>query len=484
MTSLSRRHVLCGLAAVGLSGCQVAPGTGKSGFNLMSADEERRLGRDTHPQILREFGGAYEDAGLQAYVAGIGQRLGRLTETPDADFRFTILNSPIVNAMALPGGYVYVTRGLMALCTSEAELAGVMGHELGHVLARHTAERVSQAQASNLLVGVLGAVVGVPGVADLAGLGAAAYLQSFSRDQESEADHLGVRYMARGGWNPHAMVSMLNQLRDQARLEAIMAGRSPDSIDSLDFMASHPRTLDRVHAAMAALQTSPDHGSYGAETYLDRIGGLTFGDDVRHGLVRGTAFLHPAEGFRFDVPNGFRLINSDKAVIGQNANGSTIIFDGAPAKGGGDMLAYISQTWLPRSRLANGERIQLNGMEAATATTQGRTRQGTVDVRVVAVRFDGDSIYRFTFFTPPRLTAPMGEDLRRTTYSLRPLTDEERRLVHPWRIQVIHAKAGDTVESLAARMAQDTWKVEHFRLLNGLAEGDRLEPGRRVKLVI
>lgn len=319
MTTLSRRQVLAaataGLALPLLTGCQVAPGTGRSGFNLLSEDDERTMGRQSHPQILKEFGGAYDDPQVAAYVAGIGQRLVRVTETPAAEFRFTVLNSHIVNAMALPGGYIYVTRGLLALCGNEAEIAGVIGHEIGHVLARHTAERVSRAEASSLLAGVLGAVVGVPGVADVAQMGAAAYLQSFSRDQESEADHLGLRYMARAGWHPHAMVTMLEKLRDQARLEALMAGRSADSVDQLDFMASHPRTIDRVHDAMARALEAPPQGSLGADTFLDRMEGLVYGDDVAQGVVRDRAFLHPALGLRFEVPAGFRLVNGDKAVV-------------------------------------------------------------------------------------------------------------------------------------------------------------------------
>ena len=481
---LTRRFFLAGLSASALTGCQVAPGTGKAGFNLLSADDEKRMGRDTHPQILAEFGGAYDDPAIQSYVAGLGARLAAQTETPEADFRFTVLNSPVVNAMALPGGYIYVTRGLMCLCQNEAELAGVMGHEMGHVLGRHTAERVSQAQASSILVGVLGAVVGVPGVADLANLGAAAYLQSFSRDQESEADHLGVRYMLRSGWNPHAMVSMLNKLRDQARLDALIAGRPAESVDKLDFMASHPRTLDRVQAAMAEVNATPDSGAYGADTYLDRVKGLVYGDDVAQGLVRGSAFLHPKADFRFEVPKGFRMVNSEKAVIAQRPDGAAIVFDGGPARGADDMLGYLTRIWLPRARLAGAERIEVNGMPAATATTKGRTKQGAMDVRLVAIRFDADTVYRFAFYTPPSETQTLSTELRRTTYSLRRMTHAEKAEARPWRIEVARVKAGDSVESLAGRMAQSAWKVETFRLINGLDGGEPLQPGRKVKLIV
>lgn len=482
---LTRRQILAGAAAgLALSGCQVAPGTGRSGFNLLSADDERQLGTQTHPQILKEFGGAYDDPMLAAYIAGMGQRLVRVSETPDAEFRFTVLDSHIVNAMALPGGYIYVTRGLLALTSNEAEIAGVLGHEIGHVLARHTAERVSRAQAGGLVAAVLGAVVGVPGVADVAQMGAAAYLQSFSRDQENEADHLGLRYLVRAGWHPGAMVSMLEKLRDQARLEALMAGRSPDSVDQLDFMASHPRTLDRVHAAMAEVAGVAPQGALGADPFLDRIDRMVYGDNVDQGVVRDRVFLHPALGLRFEVPAGFRLVNGDKAVVATHQAGAAILFDGAPARGVGDMSQYLSRVWLARSQLSGLEAIEVGGMPAATAATRGRTKKGEADVRVVAIRFDEGTIFRFTFVTPPNMTASLATDLRRTTYSFRRLSAEERVAVQPWRLQVVRVQPGQTADELAVRMAPAQWQVELFRVINGLGPGEQPEPGRRVKLVV
>ncbi len=479
-----RAMLLSGLAGLALSGCQVAPGTGRSSFNLLSEDDERQIGRQTHPQILQEFGGAYDDGAVAAYVAGLGQRLVRVCETPDADFRFTVLNSPIVNAMALPGGYIYVTRGLLALTSNEAEVAGVLGHEIGHVLARHTAERVSRAQAGGLFAAVLGAVVGVQGVGELAQMGAAAYLQSFSRDQESEADHLGLRYLVRGGWHPRAMVSMLEKLRDQARLEAIMAGRSPESVDQLDFMASHPRTIDRVNATMAEVAGATPQGALGAETFLRQVDGLVYGDDIDQGVVRDRVFLHPALDLRFEVPTGFRLVNGAKAVVATHPSGAAILFDGAAARGVQDMGQYITRVWLKRSQVSGLEAIEIGGMPAATAATRGRTKQGEADVRVVAIRYNAETIYRFTFVTPLNQTAALATDLRRTTYSFRRLTAEERAGARPWRLRVVRVQAGDTAEKLAARMAPNQWQAELFRVINGLGPGEQPAPGDQVKLIL
>jgi|AGTN01.1.fsa_nt_gi Putative Zn-dependent protease len=486
--TFSRRQTLSGLTALAglaLSGCQVAPGTGRSSFNLLSEDDERQIGQQTHPEIVKEFGGTYGDPAVAAYIAGIGHRLVRVSETPAADFRFTVLNSQIVNAMALPGGYIYVTRGLLALCGNEAEIAGVVGHEIGHVLARHTAERVSRAQASSILAGVLGAVVNVPGVADVASLGAAAYLQGFSRDQETEADHLGLRYMSQAGWHPQAMVTMLEKLRDQARLEALMAGRSPDSVDQLDFMASHPRTIDRVQTAMAdALKAAPQ-GALGTDEFLDRMDGLVYGDDVDQGVVRDRAFIHPVLGLRFEVPDGFRLANGDSAVTASHPSGAAIVFDGARAQDGSGMADYIRRVWLAGATLEGVEDIQINGMAAATAAARGRDRSGAaVDIRAVAIRFDANQIFRFLFATPTAQTAVLNVELRRTTYSFRKLSAEEKAAVRPWRLRVVRAGPGDSAESLAARMAPAQWKPELFRVLNGLQPGAQPQAGQRVKLVV
>ncbi|MBI5162464.1 MAG: M48 family metalloprotease [Magnetospirillum sp.] len=481
---ISRRHALAGLAALPLAGCQMAPGTGHETFNIVSAEEEQEMGRKSHPQILAQFGGASDDPRLQAYVAGIGQRLVRHTETPGGDFRFTVLNSDIANAMAVPGGYVYVTRALLALTGNEAELAGVIGHEIGHVTARHSSQRYSRAMATNLGLAVLGAVVGVPGVADVAQMGASAWLQSYSQDNEFEADSLGVRYMSRSGYNAEAMVTMLTKLRAHSRLEAVVAGQNPDAVDEHHFMATHPRTLDRVNAAIQQTLGAPPQGAVGTDSFLDAVDGMIYGDDPAQGVVRDRLFLHPQLGFRFEVPAGFRLVNGDKAVLAKHPGGAVIIFDSAPARGHADMAAYLGRVWAAKSTLDGLERIDINGLAAATATTRGRTRQGAVDLRLVAIRFDADTLYRFTFATPPRLTAQLGVDLRRTTYSFRPIAADERALAQPWRVSVVTVRSGDTAESLGARMAMRAYPVEHFRLLNGLGPEDQPLAGQRVKLVV
>lgn len=470
-----------------LSSCQVTPGTGQSNFNIMSEEEEAKIGAEAHPDIVGQFGGVYDDPGLQAYVAGIGQRLVAQSETPKAKFRFTILNSTVVNAMALPGGYVYVTRGLMALADDEAELAGVIGHEIGHVTGRHTAQRHSQAVAANVATGLLGAAVsiftGIGGVGDLAGLAAQAYVQGYSRDQESEADSLGIRYMHKSGWNPDYMATFLGKLRDQARLEAVLAGRSPDVIDEHSMFASHPRLVDRVQeAATLAGKDGPRQGAVGRDSYLSRVDGLLYGDDPSEGVVRGRVFAHGGLNIRFEVPQGFRLVNGAKAVTALHPDGSVIQFDMGP-EAHGDMTNYLQSQWAKGARLAGIEAVTINGMAAATGLTRLNTKKGAMDARLLAVK-DGKSVFRLLFLTSPQVTAQHAEEQRRTGHSLRHLTDAERGAIRPLRIKVVTVRSGDTADKLADRMAYDDHKVERFRTLNGLADGKDVTPGQKVKLVL
>lgn len=474
------------LASTLLTSCQMTPGTGRSNFNVLSSEDEQKMGAEAHPDILKQFGGAYDDPKIQAYVAGIGKRLAGNTETPGAPFRFTVLNSNVVNAFALPGGYVYVSRGLMTLADDEAELAGVVGHEIGHVTGRHTALRYSQAMAANVATGVLGVVVGVltgvSGAGDVAQLGAAAYLQGYSRDQESEADQLGIRYMAVSGWNPQNMASFLGKLRDHARLEAVLAGRSPDEVDETSLFASHPRTLDRVKDAAAAAQTAERKGAVGRDQYLAHLDGMLVGDDPDEGVVRGRVFSHAGLGIRYEVPTGFRLINGPQSVAATHADGSLIRFDmGGEAHG--DMTNYLQTQWAKGARLTAIEALEINGMPAATGMTRLNTNKGAMDARLLAVK-NGKATYRFLYLSPPNLTNAHAQEFKASGLSLRKLSEAEKSAMKPLKLKIITAKAGDTVEKLAEQMPYDDHKAERFRVLNGLEAGEGIKPGQKLKMVI
>ena len=495
MTQHVRRPVAA-LAFLGLllplAACTVNPATGQQSFTgFMSESEELRIGAQEHPKILREFGGAYDNAGLTDYVRRVGEALARGSETPNLRYTFTVLNDDKVNAFALPGGYVYITRGLLALAENEAEMAGVLAHEIGHVVARHTAQRYSQAMAANIgltVLGVLGQAAGVPGAAsDLAQFGAAAALQSYSREQELESDMLGVRYMVRAGYSPGALNSFFRKMETNDRLLAELEGR-PGGDDRYNIMSTHPRTSQRIEQAIALAQVNSSANlRYDRESFLARIDGMIFGDDPRQGVRRGREFIHPELRFRFTVPRGFALFNSPRQVVARGPEKSLIVFDmeaEAKARAVGPIDRYLARDWGARFALRDVEPIAVNGLDGATGWTRVQTRGGAMDVRLVAMRADPARIYRMVFVTPPRLTESLRAELQRTTYSFRLLSPAEAAQVKPLRIALVKAKPGDTAESLAARMPVASHRLEWFENLNGLARGQPLVPGVTFKTII
>lgn len=475
-------RVLVVLAAISL------PGVGWAADSLfgsfLSEEDEKRIGAEQHPRILAEFGGEYDDPELTAYVDSIGQFLAMTTENPDVGYTFTVLDSPIVNAFALPGGYVYVTRGLLALAGNEAELAGVLAHEIGHVVARHGAERHGQSTIAGLGVALLGVLTESEAVAQIGQVGAMALIQGYSREQEFESDTLGVRYLSRAGFDPNAMSSFLSRLEAHSALQARLHGQSARQ-PAFDLFASHPRTADRVRRAIENAGLTPVANPIVArDIYLDKIDGMLFGDDPAQGVIRGQRFLHPDLGFRFDVPDGFQLINGQRQVTARGPDGAAIIFDLAqpPAGRVGSLTGYLNQVWFPDARFTGREAITVNGMPAATGAFRANVQNQPVDVRAVVIDYDGRRLYRFLFITPPAMTGQMNEGFRRTTYSFQRLSGAEAQSIRPVRLEIRPVRQGESVAELAALMPEGPLREERFRVLNGLTDGEALTPGRLVKV--
>ncbi|MEM7225421.1 MAG: M48 family metalloprotease [Pseudomonadota bacterium] len=479
---LARAALLLALAV--LTGCETSPATGRTFFSGgMSAEDEAKLGAEQHGKVQQQFGGPYDDPALSAYVTSLGNFLAETSELPDLEFTFTVLDSPIINAFALPGGYVYVTRGLVALADNEAELAGVMAHEIGHVTARHSAERYGQAVGAQVLAGAVGLVFGggaetqaVQGVSVLA-------LKSWSRDQEFEADLLGVRYLTRAGFDPQAMAGFLEALQAHARLEAEIAGR-PGAADEFSLLQTHPRTTDRIEVAMkqAGIQAVPDP-IVGRDIYLKKIDGIVYGDSPENGFVRGQRFLHPVLRLAFEVPQGFRLINSQSQVLALGPEGAGIAFNLAPKSQGIAPRDYLTQVWAKNISLQNVENININGMAAATGQARISTRGGAKDARLVVVRYDNTYMYRFLFLTNPSQTPGLAEAFKRTTYSFRKLSAAEAAEIKPMRLRIHQVQAGETAASIAERFPFDSFRLERFLVLNGFDRNVAVSPGQQVKII-
>ena len=472
------------LALPALSACETAPGTGRTIFTGgMDPETEARLGYREHRKIVPQFGGAYADPAIDAYVTGIGNLLVKTSETPDFEFTFTVLDTPMVNAFALPGGYVYITRGLLALADNEAEVAGVLAHEIGHVTARHSAERYGQTMAANILGLGLGILLGSGPATDLYGAVAGVALRSYSREQEYESDLLGVRYMSRAGYDSGAMATFLTRLLAHGRLEAELRGQ-PGKADAFDIMQTHPRTADRIARAIAEAGAKTVAEPMTARAvYLGKIDRLLYGDDPDQGFVRGRRFLHPELRFAFEVPRGFRLFNGIKRVRAQGPEGAAIVFGRAKKPSRAPMTVYLTQVWAEGVRLREVERLTINGMEAATGHTRMNARSGPVDVRLVAIRYDAANIYRMLFLTPPKATGPLQRALRETTYSFRKLSAAEAAALKPLRLGIHRVRPGETAAAIAERMPFADYRLRRFLVLNGLTEGTELSVGQKVKVV-
>jgi predicted Zn-dependent protease len=465
-----------------MGACSVNPATGEKQFTgLLPESQEESIGISEHQKVRQTYGD-FMTGPVADYVTRIGQKIAPHTERTDVQYKFHVIDSPIVNAFAVPGGYIYVSRGLVALANSEAELAGVIAHEIGHITGRHAAARMSQGVLAGLGAAILSAATGSEAVGQVANVGSDLYIKSYSRGQEHEADTLGVRYLSRAGYDPRAMASFLSSLDAQTKLDARIAGKSEG--EGFNYFSTHPVTAERVaQASQMAAQTQGAGTAINREAFMQVVNGLTYGDSEDQGFVRGNTFYHPKMGFAFDVPQGFNVQNNPSELIAAHPDGSVILFDAGRDDQGRDPLAYLTQNWMQGKQAQGAESITINGLRAATAAFAGTANGKAVMIRVVAIEWKPGQFFRFQMAVPESASAAVVESLKRTTYSFRAISDSERQMARPLRVRTFTARAGDTVASAAARMAFPSYREERFRVLNGLSSSDALTPGQVYKAV-
>lgn len=449
----------------------------------MSAEDEARLGAENHPLILQEFGGVYDNPRVTAYVEGVLTRIVAAANLPPAPYRITVLDTPIVNAFALPGGYTYVTRGLVALANSEAELAGVIGHEIAHVTARHGARRQRAANSTALVAGVLGAVLSAgTGInanvtGDLAAAGGGLLLAGYSRENEYEADNLGIQALARAGYEPMAQADFL------AALGAYAVYQNDGQKVKTGWFASHPNNQERVakareKAAAQALKAAPQR--YRAR-HLAAIQGMHYGDGPRQGVIRGRQFAHADLRLSFRVPRGFELKNTPHHVTAQHANEVQIIFDLDERIGNEPVADYMLGGWAAGTDLEIVRDVKIDGR--AGVLGEVATPEGIA--LLLAIGHGETQIMRFGIIAP-RAQIEMA---RRTMQSLMReidfLTAAQIAAIKPLRLHVVRVGAGDTLYALARRMGGPVQaRLELLRVLNHLPEDAVLQPGQAIKLVM
>lgn len=467
-------------ALLALTGCTTNPATGEQQFTgLLPASQEASVGASEHENVKKTYGD-FVTGPVADYVSRIGQKVAANTERTDVQYKFYVIDSPIVNAFAVPGGYIYISRGLLALANSEAELAGVISHEIGHITARHAATRMSQGVLVGLGAALLSAATGSDAVGQVANVGSDLYIKSYSRGQESQADELGVRYLSRAGYDPKAMASFLKSLDAQTKLDQRIAGESEGA--GMNYFSTHPVTADRVtHASALAVNYQGGQDVVNRDVYLSMINGLTYGDSAEQGFVRGDNFYHTKMGFTFTVPKGFTITNNPSEVIATNAQNAILILDSGRDDQGRDPLSYINDNWMKGKGSTGAESITINGMRAATAAYAGTANGQSVIIRVVAIEWKPGQFFRFQMAIPQNASTDVVEGLKRTTYSFRAMTQAERNSIHPLRVRTFTANAADTVASASARMAFPTYKQERFRVLNAVS--GELVPGQVYKVI-
>ncbi|WP_114950743.1 M48 family metalloprotease [Sphingosinicella terrae] len=473
--------VTLSLAAVGCA----SSGLVGSGDTRSIAPGIAQQAAQQHEQVLAEFGGA-ESGRRAAYVSAVGGRIAAQSGVAPGGFRFTTLNSPVMNAFAVPGGYIYITRQMLGLMNSEAELASVLGHEAGHITADHSAERQNRSLWTQLGAALLGAVSGSGDLAQIAAQGAQIWTLSYSRSQELEADDLGVRTMSGAGYDPLQSPRMLASLGAWTDLETRFVGRDQDARAVPSWARTHPLSSERVGRATDRARATgrAGQGLVNRDQHLEALDGMIFDDDPAQGVIDGRDFRHPDLRLAFTVPQGFGIQNGGRAVSIAGTSGQAQFSTGAYD---GNLDAYIGrvfqalagqqgQVQVPQTRTT-----QVNGLRAATATARMQAQQGMLDVTVFAYEFARDRAFHFVTVTPA------GQGLgpfSTMVQSLRRLTAQEAAAIRPRVIDIVTVGAGDSVDSLARRMAYDSYQVERFRILNGLAAGDSLQRGQRVKLVV
>ena len=445
-------------------------------------ESERRLGAEQHPQLLAEFGGAYRGPEA-AYVARLGEKMAGAAGL-GGQCTFTLVNTDVVNAFAVPGCYIYVTRGLMGLVNSEAELASVLSHELGHIVGDHGERQQKRSIWRGLGVIAVNLITGSERLTRIAGEAAQYFTLRYSRKQEYESDSLGIRYLRAAGYDPHAAVDMLAALGAQEQY--LSRTRDADDASSIpEWARTHPLTEHRIQRAReTAAATGVQDGALPENElgFLREVDGLLYGDDPEQGFVLGRKFAHPVMRIGFEAPPGFTLTNSPQAILIEGPDGMRGEFGGGrmPPEGIEAYPGMILRQLLrgAPAEVGQAERIQLGGVRGIIVPALVRSQQGEVQLSIAAYEGPNGTAYHFIMMSKPG--AP---DALRTLFgSFRLLSAEEVAGLKPREIRVVRPGPADTPKTMAARV-QGANPLELFVVLNGLKAGEPLKPGTPVKIV-
>jgi predicted Zn-dependent protease len=471
MMSRARRCVVP--VALVLSACAVNPATGRRELMLISESQELAMGKQYDQQLVAEMG-LYDDAALAGYVQGLGLQLAALSERPQLPWAFRLVDDPVVNAFAVPGGYIYITRGILAHMGSEAQLVSVLGHEIGHVTARHTAQQMTQQQLFGLGLAV-GSIFS-PTAAGIASVGVQILSLKFSRDDESQADELGFRYMRAARYDPREAADLFAQL---ARVSGSSGSRLPE------WQSTHPDPENRREKALARAATLPqaelDAATVRREEYLNRLDGMVFGPDPRQGYFLDARFVHPGMAFELTLPAGWRYVNQHTMVGAQSAEQDAVVIltvaEGAtPADAARGFFGQEGVSGTPASGTVNG--LQAAGGGFSAQTQDGGTLQG--EIQFVA---HGGLVLQVMGYAPAARWPARRDAVRGALRSLRRLTDQRILAAQPWRVDIVRMDRTLTPAQFLERYPGPV-PAEDVALINQLDAGGRFMNRNLVKRVL
>jgi predicted Zn-dependent protease len=494
------RFCFFGVALVFLTSCANVrnPVTGQYERTVMDERSELQEGQKAHQGVLKEYR-ALENPALQAYVNSVGQKLATSSQRATLEWHFTVLDSPEVNAFALPGGYVYITRGILAYLDDEAELAGVLGHEIGHVTARHASQRATRQQTAGvgvLLANVLGAVLeskGYGGAGNLTNqvsqMTAAGYIASYSREQESQADQLGAEYITRNHYDSARMIDVIRMLKNQEQFAAeTVRSERRTAPPRGNWLASHPSSDKRLEdIRQTALLNHDPQANNGRERYLKAIDGIPFGESREEGVIRGQQFFHEPMGFTLTAPTGWRIKNTSEALIMTNgAADAALIMRTVPADAGATHADILRTIFNP----INGRTAQaiINGFAATTFVGTARVKEGGQDVlqQVDVTLLTGPEKHTYLFLHAAKSADALQREreiLLAAEKTFRAINDKDRSLARPWKIRLAAFPQGGFAQ-LAKRSAATLPHAEaQLRLMNGAYPDGVIKAGTQVKMV-
>jgi predicted Zn-dependent protease len=478
------------LAGLVVAGCASNPATGKKDVVFTSTKSEIEQARRYYEQIVR-FYGLYEDQAVQDYVQRVGERVAKASDLPEREFKFVVLDDESVNAFTTGGGYVYVHRGLLAYMNSEAELAGVLGHELGHVTARHPARQQTRGILASVLAAGAAIATGSSAIAQMANIGATAWMQGYGREAEMEADRLGLEYATKAGYHPEGLGNAFKVFKAQETFEINRAkaeGREPQIYHGI--FSSHPppdaRMIQAAKVAANIVDTPPEGWIENHDEFMKMIDGLPYGSSRAQGIVRDNRFYHADMGITMAFPRGWTIENHRDRILAYTRAKDAVMqvtLDPRPEK---ESPREFLLKKLKGASFARGEELSVDGMEGyAVITRNGSPLDGGQGPVRWAVLYRGKSAYVFGGASRSVANGMPVDDglIMSSIQTLRALRPSEYPLAQPYRIKVIKADENTKLDEYAKNVPVERYKKEELQLLNGVYPNGKIEPGRYIKVI-